>query len=473
VLETEQALALRGAVFLSERSVLLSSSENTENALVVWDFISDTTTEIRDEEALRGSAMSVGAVASPDGSIAVCSLDFPADTLPVIELSSGKRLAYPMPVKLGGRVFAFSPDGSMLAGAFNSTVVVWDTNTREVMHVLETGAMDISGLVFSPDGGLLAAASSENVTLFRTASGKLQYTFGELDLQYGFYQFGAAFSPDSSEVIVYGNTAQAYDLADGKPISMFGGRKAISAAYSNDGRYAALVTVEGDSGVFSTAVSATALPSPHAEETQAGLYEHPAWFEMSEQPGILHRTHTYDASIYVLPEQMTNSPSGRFIAVTYPDGYVEVWDLNKKDAKSVSVYVLCEHYSAIMQTRMTDRFLLTAGFDGRIMVFDLITGATRYFFSVGERIPRFEVSKDGGMIIALAESCSYAQVYDLVSGRLIYTLEAHAEDSIENIGFTEDGASAVIVLESGKAISGRLFKDFDDLLEYSFTVDGR
>lgn len=487
VLSTEQALVLRGAEFLSEASVLLSS---TEGALIIWDIVNDTFSEISDNDTLRGTSFTFGAVISPDRKLAVCPLDFLGDTLPVIELSSGKRLIYPMPVELGGRVFAFSPDGGLLAGAFVSTVVIWDTKTREVVHVLETGVMDLSRLAFSPDGSLLAASSTENVMLFRTESGKLQYTFGELDMQFGFVQFGVAFSPDGKEIIIYGNSTQVYDLTDGKPISMFGGRLAVSAAYSNNGRYVALVTVEGEAGIFSTPVSATAQPSLSAlsslplmpnlpalppSVTHEDLYEYPQWFETSDQSDdsrqpqvFLIRTHYHDLSFFFMPEQMTTNPSSRFIATTYPDGCVEVWDMDKDDGRSS--YLLNDHNGVIMQTRMTDRFLLTAGYDGRIMVFDLITGEIVRSFFGGERIPRFEVSKDGGMIIALVESCTYAQVYDLRSGKLIYTLEAYTGDNIMDIGFTEDGTAAVIIMESGKAILGVIFQNFDELLEYSRSV---
>jgi len=449
---------LRGAVFSPEGSIVISSAES---GLIDWDFLEDFARPVASGDTLRGTMMSVGAVLSPDGSLAVCPLDFQADTVSVIEVESGRRLHYPMPVRLGGRVFAFSPDGSQLAGAFVRTIVIWDTATQEVLHMFEANTRAISGLSFSPDGRIIAATSEEGVMMFLTSGGKALYTFGVINLDYGFILFGVAFSPSSREAVVYGNTAQVYDLADGRLISSLGGNRAISAAFSHDGRYLALVTAEGNAGLYSTSVSASAV---RGRELSGELYVYPQWFEAYSSSVSLQRTHSYERSIYSFAsEQMANSHSGRFIAVTYPDGYVEVWDLDRGDGRSS--YLLREHMGLITHTRMTDRYLITAGYDGRIMVFDLVEGATVHFISVGERIPRFEVSQDGEMIIVLTESGANAQVYALRSGSRIYSLEAEAGSRVSDIGFTADGSYAVIVQNNGRVVSGRLLGGFDELLE--------
>jgi len=234
----------------------------------------------------------------------------------------------------------------------------------------------------------------------------------------GYVQLGAVFSPDSKEILIYGNSAQVYDLETGTLVGNFGGQEAISATFSHSGRYAAIATAEGDAGIYSTSASATAV----AEQNFSGqLYKYPQWFQTTEQPDSLYQTHVYNESMYPgASGYISNSPSGQYIALTYPDGYVEVWDMGKKDGQSS--FLLHEHYGAIVQTRVTDQYLLTAGYDGRIMVFDLTDGATTHFINTGGRIERFEVSRGGDMIIALAESGAYAQVYDLSSGKRIYTI---------------------------------------------------
>ena len=467
VFESEYANKLSGATFISDESVVISTWEAT---LVIWDFVNGTTSEISDEDIMRGTSNSTGAVISPDAGIAVCALDFLCDTLPVIDLNTGTRLNYPMPEDYGCRTYAFSPDGRLLAGAFPHMIIIWDTDTQEVRLTIKTENfmyIDVfSKLIFSPDGKMLAATSSENVTVYRIPSGKQLYELGQLDLDVGFYELGAAFSPDSNEIMVYGNIAQVFDLRNGKLISDFDGKWATCSTFSSDGRYIAMVTVEGDAGIYSTVGSATA----HVEKKNSTkLYTHPQWFETSYQPPTLYQSHTYDESIYsYMRATMANDPSGRFMAATYPDGYVEVWDLDNTDGHSA--YLINEHYGVISQTRITARYLITSGYDGRIMVFDVINGETTRFFSVGERIPRFEVSKDGDMIIVQTESGSRAPVYDIESGNCIYLLEAEAGDVIADIGFTNNGAAAVIVQESGRAISGSLFRDFETLLDHAIAT---
>ena len=456
--EADSAPFLSGAAFISEDSILLSNYDGT---LTVWDYTKNTSRVISDRETLLGTMMMSGAAVSPDGSLAVCSLDYPAATLPVIDLKTGARQDFAMPVELGGRVFAFSPDGKSLAGAFMNTIVVWDTGTRQTLWVTQTGFMDVGALVFSPDGKTLAASSFEGVLLLQVSDGELLHSFGKLDLQAGYVQFSAMFSPDGKEILVLGGAAEVYDVMSGALLRRLSVGRVISAAYSHDGRFAVLITTEGAAGIFSTPASATAVPSAISG---GELYEYPQWFQDNPQPEMLYQTHYYDQSMFFgMPAQLSNSPDGRFIAMTYPDGFVEVWDAKKKDGKSS--YLLREHIGLIMQTRMTDRYLLTAGYDGRVMVFDLHLGETVRFISPGERIPRFELSEDGGMIIILTESCTSAHVYDLHSGTCLYILEADEEDRITDIGFTTDGREAVIVKESGAAVSGVLFHDFETLLD--------
>ena len=456
--DTDLARVIVGAAFISDDTVLLSYSEGK---LIKWDFASDKTETTAEGEALQGTAFTFGAAVSPDGKLAVCPLDFIGDTLPVIDLQSGKRLVYPMPVELGGRVFAFSNDSKLLAGAFVDTLAVWDTVAQKVIFTAKTD-YDIIGLIFSPDGKTIAALTSENALLFNANDGKMLHTLGKFDEWMGYVRFGAAFSPDGKEVLIYGNSAEVYEVNSGNLISDIGGQKAISGAFSHNSKYMALITIEGEAGLYSTSAGATALPDESAKE----LYQYPQWFEKTTQTALLRQTHSYDKQLYSFAhEYMVNSQHGDYIASIYPDGYVEIWSAASKDGRSS--FLLREHYGMIMQARMTEEYLLTAGYDGRVMVFDLKAGIVKHFINVGERIPRFEVSKAGDMLIALTESGTSAKVYDLRSGKRIYTLESASGGKIKDIGFTPDGEYAVIIKESGGTFAGKLYVAFNALLEHS------
>lgn len=443
---------LRDAVFISEESVLIS----IEGALLVWDFEGDVVREISGKELFQGTLFTTEAVVSPDGSIAVCSLDFSNSSLPVIDIKSGKRLEYQLPELSGSSVFAFSADSSRLACVLGKAILIWDTRTREIVQTIEIGNANIDQLAFSPDGKMLAAMSYGNVMLFLTKTGSLLFTFGEFDLQS--IKFSAVFSPNSKELVVYGYSAQAYDLITGKLIKEFGGQMVNTATISHNGKYIALASTTGSAGIYSTAASATALPVAHTE-----IFVYPRWSATSLRSGMLEAKHVYDKSVYPGQFVMTESPSGQYTALSYPDGFVEVWDSSR--GNSQSSYLIHEHLGLIQQTKITEQYLITAGSDGRIMVFDLSKGAIEYFIYTNSRVTSFEVCRDGEMIIALTETRTQAQVYDLSSGNRIYTLEAEAGDTIKDIGFTLDGTAAVIIQESGRTISGILFRNFDLLLD--------
>jgi len=456
VYATSQVEELVGASFISDDTILLSSSKGK---LVEWNFVSGFFNVVAEGEILQGTIPTGGAVVSPNGKLAVCPLDFPSDTLPVIDIRTGERLTYEMPVRLAGDAFAFSDDGGLLAGAFVDTVVIWDTATLNILLTRKIDGIWISGLLFSPDGKTIAVMSAENVTLIASDDGKMLRTLGEADLQTGLVLFGAVFSPDGKEIFIFGNCAEVYDVESGRLIDEMNGQMALSGAYSHDGKRFVVVTRQGSAGLCSTFDSATAFEVDGGVE----LYAYPRWFELEKQPALLIRTHVFDSSVYIaMQEYLINGPSGEYIAAVYPDGFVEVWSTAGEDGRPS--YLLREHYGIIMQARMTEDYLLTAGYDGRIMVFDLKQGVVRHFISVGERIPRFEVNMAGDMLIALTESGITAKVYDLHSGKQIYELRAETGDSIADIGFTADGKNAVIVMKSGRALAGGLLQDFDALL---------
>ncbi|MDE0425112.1 MAG: dockerin type I domain-containing protein [Candidatus Poribacteria bacterium] len=76
-------------------------------------------------------------------------------------------------------VMAFSPDSRMLAGGGFTSIFIYDVQTGEQLHFLDTGSSGVQllSLAFSPDGRILASGDNKSIIrLWETTSGTLRRT---------------------------------------------------------------------------------------------------------------------------------------------------------------------------------------------------------------------------------------------------------------------------------------------------------
>jgi WD40 repeat protein len=135
-----------------------------------------------------------------------------------------------LPGDAGGlRGQEFSPDGQILATAYNDQVLLWDVTSParpRLLRTLDAPATPPPGsaglpfspqdIAFSPDGSILASATgTDQVTLWNVADPARAYRIADID-DPGTFAQGFAFSPSGNllSVLYSGGTVLVYSLAD-------------------------------------------------------------------------------------------------------------------------------------------------------------------------------------------------------------------------------------------------------------------
>jgi WD40 repeat protein len=156
----------------------------------------------------------------------------------------------------------FSADGRRLAAATYDSVVVWDLASRDVVVVINARTGFVHGVAFSPDGTMLATASEgPSLNVVVGPSGRARVASRGIGGQLAIWRLDGSPAAPGADYL-----QPAYDVAfapDGRSLAASGGdgarlgevsgtghpRKIAPApvfclAYSRDGRYLAMGTVE-------------------------------------------------------------------------------------------------------------------------------------------------------------------------------------------------------------------------------------
>jgi hypothetical protein len=246
------------------------------------------------------------------------------------------------PKAIGIYRLQYSSDGKLLATRDRENVItIYEVESKaKLCEVMAHENNFIETIDFSADGEyfMTAAGSSEKVKIWKTQSGKLHSDI-ETDAR------AAYFSQDGTEVVVLGTThVERYSFPG---VQMVGQRKWRTgneqrAGMSRDGRLVIAFRSNGRSKFQTTVID----------------LENKSRIDLRGPDGI--------------PKPVAVSPNNLWVAATYRDEKVDLWDLRDPHRAK---YTLVNHKETVQSLSFSadNRFLVSAGWDQKAVAWDLLT----------------------------------------------------------------------------------------------------
>ena len=279
----------------------------------------------------------------------------------------------------------FTPDGETLVTPTSdgSGILLWDTDTRKQVGVLDHEDDMLLDAAVSPDGRWLVAAA--------------------------YWQEG-----DDE----FGNGLQVWDLPGRKLVQRIEGPVgATSTAFSADGR--TLVTQGGPLG------------DPPALTAQ--VWDTATWDPIGE-PWLL-------ADEYVGDQVIAVSADGRLLAAPMPEGAIDVWRVADRTLVGHAFVPTSDERKTAMAFSPNGDTLAIAGELGGIALVDPATGEPRGpALTVPDAAPSsMEFSPDGAML-GVSTAQGRTQLFDVASGQPLGPSLAANASSINDVSFSPDGS---------------------------------
>jgi WD40 repeat protein/serine/threonine protein kinase len=363
----------------------------------------------------------------------------------------------------------FSSDGTRLVtnGLYDGMVIMWDANSGEALHAFNAHQEPMWHVIYSPDESRLATASVDGTAkVWDANSGEQLLT---LPGQAGLVS-RVSFSPDGSQLATghENGTAKLWDAISGEEILTFEGHTTLVlwVSFSPDGKRLATASVDGTAKIWDVL---------SGEEL----------FTLAGHSAIVMGTVFTQDGIHLL--------TGSF------DGTAKLWDLSPKG----ELFTLSEHRDQVysLDFNMDGSRLASGSFDGTVRIWDVASGQEEIRLGkLGDsaKIRGVVFSPDGEL---LAGSSAYGTitVWNVASGEEITTLSGHAPgqtgetkyNGIVGVAFSPDGkllatasddlTAKIWDISSGKelfTLSGHdhapvSIPPFDGVIQVGFSPDGK
>ena len=315
------------------------------------------------------------------------------------------------------RFAQYSPDGKRMVGACLDRARVWDAATGEVLVSLPragTRPNSFNRVVFSHDGTkLLSWGDAGDAHLWSASTGE------ELAvLAHGRGVNVAEFSPDDRRVVTFGQdgTAQVWTTGTGQRertiVAKETGVLYLFGAISRDGTQVLTVSMEGEGRGWN--------------------------IETGEKIG------GFDHGGRALLIGGDYSRDGKYSATCGTDRLAKVWDMQRRTA----AVILGGHTDVIWKCVFSDdgTRLLTSGHDGRVMIWDLATGAAIASVLHGDIVPWGRFSPDGRRFLTVGVD-GLVKLWDARSGAMLVSLDSVGG---KDAHFSPDGTHLVAQRGDGR-----------------------
>lgn len=427
-----------------------------ERAVVVRD-----PTTLRAQRRFRLPAGVTGLVPS-SGEVAMAVGD---GSLRLLDLRSGRvrtaRGRHDAPVT----AIAFSPDGRTLVTAGrDGRLIVWDVRTASAVESLETGAAGtIEGVALTPDGRTAYTAGRDGTVLMWDLQGSRRFERPLRD-QGGRLLLGRALvAPAGAARFGAVDDRGAIDLFDSRSlrptgrIRLGGGRRAVAAAISPDGRTLA-VTDRGGRVQFwdlRDRRPAGGAVYAHAYEAQAVAFSgNGRWLVTGGFDTIVHlwdaRSHRLRNTLVIsAAADLSLNPQGTLLAVTLGDqnftGGLRV--LSVPDLKVVRQ--LPAPFGTVGRFTPDGRSLIYGDRQGRIWIYDTRSWKLRGRpLDLTSPVQTADVSPDG-RTLATTSVDGKVGLWDLPSRRPIGGDQPGTAGDLVGAGFIDGGRQLVVLHDRG------------------------